>query len=207
MGLCRCHVTRSTRDFYAAGTGIAHILASLIATPGFPFSNKMTFAKLIDQINIRIGRATAWLTLVMVLVTFFIVTLRYVFDSGWIWLQESVNWMHAAVFMLAAAYTLARDEHVRVDIFYREFSPRQKAIVDAAGSLFLLLPVSVFLIWSSWDYVAASWSMKESSREAGGLVFPLVPLLKSFIPIMAVMLLLQGIGMLCRAIIEIRSPR
>jgi TRAP-type mannitol/chloroaromatic compound transport system permease small subunit len=167
----------------------------------------MKFANLIDRINIRIGRATAWLTLVMVLVTFFIVTLRYVFDSGWIWLQESVNWMHAAVFMLAAAYALARDEHVRVDIFYREFSPRGKAIVDAAGSLFLLLPVSVFMLWSSWDYVAASWSIKESSREAGGLVFPLVPLLKSFIPIMAVMLMLQTISMLCRAINAIRSPR
>jgi TRAP-type mannitol/chloroaromatic compound transport system permease small subunit len=163
------------------------------------------FAKLIDRISICIGRATAWLTLVMVLVTFFIVVFRYVFDSGWIWLQESVNWMHAAVFMLAAAYALARDEHVRVDIFYREFSPRGKAIVDAAGSLFLLLPVAVFLLWSSWDYVAASWSMRESSREAGGLVFPLVPLLKSFIPIMAVMLLLQALGILCRGIINMRS--
>ena len=167
----------------------------------------MNFSKLIDEINIRIGRASAWLTLAMVLVTFFIVALRRVFDSGWIWLQESVTWMHAAVFMLAAAYALARDEHVRVDIFYRGFSPRRKALVDAAGSLFLLLPVSVFLIWSSWDYVAASWSIRESSREAGGLVFPFVPLLKSFIPIMSVMLMLQAIGMLCRAIIDIRSTR
>jgi TRAP-type mannitol/chloroaromatic compound transport system permease small subunit len=167
----------------------------------------MKFAQLIDRLNIQIGRATAWLTLVMVLVTFLIVTLRYVFDSGWIWLQESVNWMHAAVFMLAAAYTLARDEHVRVDIFYRDFSPRQKAIVDALGVLLLLLPLSLFLLWASWDYVAASWAIRESSREAGGLVFPLVPLLKSFIPIMAAMLLVQAIGMLCRAIIDIYPSR
>lgn len=167
----------------------------------------MKFAKLIDRFNIQIGRATAWLTLVMVLVTFFIVALRYVFDTGWIWLQESVNWMHAAVFMLASAYTLARDEHVRVDIFYRAFSPRRKAIIDAIGILLLLLPVSVYLVWSSWDYVAASWAIRESSREAGGLVFPLVPLLKSFIPIMATMLLLQGIGMLCRALTTIYPYR
>jgi len=167
----------------------------------------MKFAQLIDRLNIQIGRTTAWLTLVMVLVTFLIVTLRYVFDSGWIWLQESVNWMHAAVFMLAAAYTLARDEHVRVDIFYRDFSPRQKAIVDALGVLLLLLPLSLFLLWASWDYVAASWAIRESSREAGGLVFPLVPLLKSFIPIMAAMLLVQAIGMLCRAIIDIYPSR
>lgn len=172
-----------------------------------PVFQKVNVAKLIDGINIRIGRATAWLVLVMVLVTFLIVALRYVFDSGWIWLQESVTWMHAAVFTLAAAYALARDEHVRVDIFYRNFSPRRKALVDAAGSLFLLLPVSVFLIWSSWDYVAAAWSIRESSREAGGLIFPFVPILKSFIPIMSAMLLLQAIGMLCRAIIDIRAPR
>jgi len=165
----------------------------------------MNFAKLIDRFNIQIGTATAWLTLVMVVLTFMIVALRYVFDTGWIWLQESVNWMHAAVFMLAAAYTLAQDEHVRVDIFYRDFSLRRKAIVDVTGIVFLLLPVSVFLIWSSWDYVAASWAIRESSREAGGLVFPLVPLLKSFIPLMAIMLLLQGIGMLCRAVNDIRS--
>lgn len=165
----------------------------------------MNFARLIEQFNIRIGRAAAWLTLFMVVLTFLIVALRYVFDTGWIWLQESVNWMHATVFMLAAAYTLARDEHVRVDIFYRDFTPRSKAIVDAAGVLLLLLPVSVFLIWSSWDYVAASWAIRESSREAGGLMFPFVPLLKSCIPAMAIMLLLQGIGMLVRAITVIRS--
>jgi len=167
----------------------------------------VTFAKLIDQINIRIGRAVAWLTLAMVFVTFFIVALRRVFDSGWIWLQESVTWMHAAVFMLAAAYTLARDEHVRVDIFYRDFSPRKKAIVDAVGSLCLLGPVAAFLAWSSWGYVAASWAIRESSREAGGLVFPMVPLLKTFIPLMAVMLLLQAIGILFRAVMDIRSAR
>ena len=167
----------------------------------------MTIARLIDRLNMQIGRAIAWLTLAMVLLTFTIVGLRYLFDTGWIWLQESVNWMHAAVFMLAAAYTLARDEHVRVDIFYRDFSPRQKAIVDAVGVIFLLLPFSIFLIWSSWDYVAASWAIRESSREAGGLVFPLVPLLKSFIPIMAAMLTLQAIGLFCRAIIDIKQSR
>ena len=164
----------------------------------------MKFATLIDRFNTHVGRAIAWLTLIMVLLTFLIVALRYIFDTGWIWLQETVNWMHAGVFMLAAAYTLARDEHVRVDIFYRDFSPRRQSMVDAAGVLFLLLPFSVFLVWSSWDYVAASWSIRESSREAGGLVYPLVPLLKTFIPIMAVMLALQAVGIFCRAIIGLK---
>jgi len=74
---------------------------------------------LIDRFNIAIGRTTAWLTLAMVIVSFVIVVIRYVFDSGFIWLQESLTWMHATVFMLGAAYTMQRDEHVRVDIFYR----------------------------------------------------------------------------------------
>lgn len=160
---------------------------------------------MIDRINIAIGRLTAWLTLAMVLVTFVVVVLRYMFDLGWIWLQESVTWMHAAVFMLAAAYTLARDEHVRVDIFYRGMQPRQQALVDATGTVLFLIPVTVFLIGSSLNYVNLSWRMRETSQEAGGLVFPLVPIMKSFIPMMSALLLLQAVGMLVRSIMVIRS--
>ena len=113
----------------------------------------MQFMDVLERINVHIGRAIAWLTLIMVLVTFVIVVMRYLFDSGWIWLQESVTWMHAAVFMLTAAYTLVREEHVRVDIFYRRFSPRARALVDAVGTALLLIPVTVFIIFTSWDYV------------------------------------------------------
>ena len=85
----------------------------------------MTFAGVttaIDTLNRSIGRVTAWLTLAMVLVIFCVVVLRYLFDTGWIWLQESVTWMHAAVFMLGAAYTLQDDGHVREPIvaYYEE---------------------------------------------------------------------------------------
>lgn len=158
-----------------------------------------------ERINIAIGRAVSWLTLAMVIVTFVIVVLRYVFDLGWIWLQETVTWMHAAVFMLAAAYTLAHDDHVRVDVFYGGFSPRRKAIVDAAGAALFLIPVCGFLIWSSWDYVSISWSIRESSREAGGLAFPLTSILKTFIPLMATMLMMQAVVMLTRALARLRS--
>lgn len=154
----------------------------------------------LERINVIIGRGVAWLALVMVLTTFIIVVMRYLFDSGWIWLQESITWMHAAVFMLAAAYTLAREEHVRVDIFYRQFSVRNKAIVDAVGAIFLLLPVAVFIIIVSWDYVMISWKIHETSREAGGLIYPFPSILKSLIPLMSLMLLLQGVVLLSRAI-------
>ncbi len=159
----------------------------------------------LERINVIIGRGVAWLTLAMVLTTFIIVVMRYLFDSGWIWLQESITWMHAAVFMLAAAYTLAREEHVRVDIFYRQFSMRGQALVDAAGAIFLLIPVAVFIIVVSWDYVMISWKIHETSREAGGLIYPFPSILKSLIPLMSVMLLLQGVVLLSRAMQRIST--
>ncbi|MDH3978494.1 MAG: TRAP transporter small permease subunit [Gammaproteobacteria bacterium] len=167
----------------------------------------MRFIDVLERINVLIGRSVSWLTLVMVLVTFLIVVMRYVFGIGWIWLQESVTWMHAAVFMLAAAYTLTREEHVRVDIFYRKLSPHKRAFIDAFGSLCLLTPVALFVLYVSWDYVATSWQIKESSPEAGGLIYPFPSLLKTLIPAMAVMLLLQGLVMLIRAVSRLLGKR
>ena len=149
------------------------------------------------------GTVIAWLTVTMVLVTFVIVVLRYAFDLGWISMQESVTWMHAAVFMLGAAYTLKRDEHVRVDIFYRRMSDRRKAIVDLLGTLMFLLPMALFLAISSWDYVYTSWIIREASREAGGLPYPFVPVLKSLIPVTAGMLMLQGLANILGAILTL----
>jgi TRAP-type mannitol/chloroaromatic compound transport system permease small subunit len=140
------------------------------------------------------GRIVAWLTLPMVLGTFVVVVLRYAFDVGWIWMQEGIMWIHAVVFMLASAYTLHHDGHVRVDVFYGPMSERRKACVNLLGTLLFLLPVAVFLIVESWDYVAASWAIREGSREAGGLPYPLVPLLKTLIPVTAATLVLQGIA-------------
>ena len=147
------------------------------------------------------GRAVSWLTLGMVLVTFLVVVLRYVFDTGWIALQESINYMHALVFLIGAAYTLRHNEHVRVDIFYCRLSERGRAWVDFIGGLFILLPVMVFIIWTSWAYVIDSWSVHEGSREAGGL--PGIFLLKSVILLMAALLILQGLAMMLKAIATI----
>ena len=153
------------------------------------------------------GRITAWLALVMVLVTCIVVVLRYVFDLGFIWLQESVTWMHAVVFMLGAAFALQRDEHVRVDVFYREFCERRRAIVDVLGVLIFLLPLCMYIGWSAWDFVAASWKIKEASRESGGLPYPMVPLLKSVLSLMPAMLALQGVALLLRSVTVLRGER
>lgn len=146
----------------------------------------------LDRIADRTGRAVAWLALALVLVTFSVVVLRYLFEIGSIALQESILYLHASLFLLGAAYTLKTDSHVRVDIVYRHLPARRRALIDLLGALFLLLPVCGFLLWISWDYVATAWSLREGSRETGGL--PYVYLLKTLIPIAAGLLILQGIS-------------
>lgn len=159
----------------------------------------------LDRISIVSGRLTSWLTVVMVVVTFVIVVMRYVFDAGAVWLQESVVWMHAVVFMIGAAYTLQQDEHVRVDIFYRAMSERRRAWVDLLGTLLFLLPLCSFLGYKAWDFVAVSWQLAESSREPGGMPYPFVPLLKSVLVIMPLLLALQGVSILVRALRVLRD--
>jgi TRAP-type mannitol/chloroaromatic compound transport system permease small subunit len=160
----------------------------------------------IDALNRRIGEGTAWLTLVMVVVTFTIVVLRYAFGIGPVFLQESVTWMHAAVFMLGGAYALQRDEHVRVDIFYSRMSPSGRALVDGVGVLVFLFPLCAFIIYESFDYVSASWSIREGARDAGGLPYPLISLLKSILILMPVLVALQGLSLLMASVLRIRGP-
>ena len=153
----------------------------------------------IDRLNGAIGRGAAWLALFIVLVQFAVVVLRYAWGTGSIWLQESIIYAHAAMFMLAAGWVLQTGAHVRVDIFYADASPRQKAIIDLLGTLLLLLPFAAVLIWFSVPYVARSFAILERSREASGV--PFVYLLKSLIPIFAVLLVLQGFAQAIRAAI------
>lgn len=141
----------------------------------------------------------------MVIVTFIVVVLRYVFDIGFIWVQESIIWMHAVVFMLGAAYTLREDEHVRVDVFYRGMSERGRAWVDLLGVLVFLLPLCVFLAWNSIDFVLQSWRIGESSREPGGLPFPFIPMLKAVILLMPVTVGLQGAALFLRSLAIVRK--
>jgi len=150
----------------------------------------------IDRVTDNTGKIISWLTLFMVLLTFLIVVLRYGFNLGWIAMQESVLYFHGTVFMLGAAYTLKADGHVRVDIFYQHFSNKGKALVNLLGSLFLLLPVCIFIFYISFDYVATSWRIMEKSSEAGGL--PFVYLSKSLLLLLAITLSLQGISEVCR---------
>jgi len=157
----------------------------------------ITFVNLVDRLNERIGRGVAWMTLLMVLLTFLVVILRYVYAVGWVWLQESYVWLHGMVFMLGAGYTLLHNGHVRVDIFYRPNGLRYKAIIDLFGSLLLLLPLVGVVVYVSYDYVLDSWLRLESSREAGGL--PALFLLKTVILLFCLLIGLQGLSLAARS--------
>src|SRR4051794_21795564 len=164
-----------------------------------------TLAERIDRLNTAIGRAASWCALAIVLIGFAVVLMRYVLGLGSIWLQETIIYAHAALFLLAAAWTLKENGHVRVDMFYASASPRVKAWVDLLGSLLLLLPFCIAIIWFSWPYVARSWAIFERWCETSGL--PLVFLLKTLIPIFAVLLALQGIAMAIRALITLKMQQ
>ena len=165
-----------------------------------PVMNALTtMVRLIDKLNEIIGRGIAWLTLAMVLIGFVVVMLRYVFSIGFVWMQESYVWLHGMTFMLAAGYTLLHDGHVRVDIFYRTASIRNKAWVDLFGSLVLVLPVLVLVWLQALPYVLDSWTRLEGSREAGGL--PGLFLLKSVILVFCVTMGLQALSMAGRSVL------
>ncbi len=157
---------------------------------------EVAFGRL-DRLIRVLGLSVSWLTLLMVVLTLLIVVLRKWFGIGSIALQESVLYAHATVIMIGIAITWRVDEHVRVDVFYRRASIRARARIDLIGMLLLLLPLCVFLFLVSIDYVLSSWGWTsrgwtgqlEGSPEAGGL--PLVFALKTLLPVMALLLLLQ----------------
>jgi len=161
-------------------------------------------ANAIDRLNAAIGRATAWLALVIVVLQFALVVARYLLSLGSIWASEAVIYAHAGLFLLAAAWTLQAGGHVRVDIFYADARPRIKALIDLIGGLLFLLPFTLVLLWLSAPYAARSWVVLERSQEASGL--PLVFVLKTLIPVLAVLMALQGVAQIIRAMAVLIPP-
>ena len=160
-----------------------------------------TIAQTIDSVSRRVGNAVAFAAIAMALVTTTVVILRYGFGQGAIAAQESVLYLHGALFMLGAAPTLLTDKHVRVDVFYRNFTDRQKHWVNTIGHTVFTLPFCTLIVFGSWGYVSESWSIMESSPEPGGI--PAVFLLKTLIPAMALLLALQAVSLIIQGLIEL----
>jgi TRAP-type mannitol/chloroaromatic compound transport system permease small subunit len=159
----------------------------------------------LEAVNAGVGSAVRWLALAMVLLQFAVVVLRYVFGISYIFLNESVLYMHAALFMLGAGYTLLVDAHVRVDIFYNKLSRRGRAAIDLAGTLGFLLPSMIVLAWFTWPSVRNSWAVLEGPISVGGI--PASFLLKSLIPAFCGLLAVQGLAAALADLLRLREDK
>lgn len=155
----------------------------------------------VDRLNGLIGSAAAWLLLPVVFLAFSVVALRYVANIGYPWFSESYTWLNGAIVMLAAAYVLREEGHVRVDLFYRRLSSRGKAWVDLLGVWTLLLPMVGSTVYLSLPIVERSWRMREASPTPDGLGF--LFLLKASVLVFCALLLLQGLAMSSRALLTL----
>ena len=160
-----------------------------------------SLARAIDELNERIGRVVAWAALLMVLVQFAVVLMRYVYGLNFIFMQESIVYLHAVLFMLGAGYTLLHGGHVRVDILYAGATPRTKAWVDLIGVIVFLIPVCAIILSFSFPYVQSSWAVFEGSRETSGI--QAVFLLKTVILVFAILILLQGVALALHSVVAI----
>lgn len=159
----------------------------------------------LDRINAAVGSVVMWFAIGMMLIQFAIVVLRYVFGMSFIFVAEAEMYLHAALFMLGAGYTLLHDGHVRVDIFYGSASPRRKAWIDLFGTVVFLLPTCWVILTYTWPYVRRSWQIMEGAISVGGI--PASFLLKSLITAFAVLLLVQGLAMGLRNLAVLLAPR
>ncbi|SER80166.1 TRAP-type mannitol/chloroaromatic compound transport system, small permease component [Tranquillimonas rosea] len=159
----------------------------------------------LDRVNRITGATVRWIALVMVILQFGVVLLRYVFGISDIALNESVLYLHATLFMLGAGYTLLVDGHVRVDIFYAKARRGTRAGIDVFGHLVLLIPAMLALLYWSWPSVRNAWAIREGPISVGGI--PAVYLLKTLIPAFCVLLIVQSVACLLRELARLRAGR
>jgi TRAP-type mannitol/chloroaromatic compound transport system permease small subunit len=156
-------------------------------------------SRIIDRINTLVGYLCGFFAFTMVIVVFTVVVMRYGFSIGFIWMQEVYVWLHSFIFMLGSGFTYLANEHVRIDVFYRDASNKYKATVDLLGNFFLLAPF-LYIIWKySYPFVYRSFLMNEVSREAGGM--PALFILKSAILWFCLVLFLQLISNVSKSIL------
>lgn len=153
----------------------------------------------VSGFNRLVGNLFSWLSLGIVVVCFTVVVQRYVFATSFVWMQDLYVWLNGAMFTAVAGFALLRNDHVRVDIFYRPAGTPAKAVVDLIGVVFFLLPFCLVVGVYAWDYVARSWRLHEASANVGGM--PGLFILKSFIIFFAVSVAAQGIAMALRSIL------
>ncbi|MBF0193251.1 MAG: TRAP transporter small permease subunit [Magnetococcales bacterium] len=161
-------------------------------------------AGIIDSINERVGQLVSWVSFVLVIVVLIDVIMRYMFNSSYVFVQELEWHMFAFLFLLSAGYTLLYDQHVRVDLFYQQFSPKTKALINLLGVIFFLLPGCYLIIWVSIPWVITAYEIGEISPDPGGI--PARFIVKAFVPIGFVLLMLQGVSLGINSLKILLSP-
>ncbi len=159
------------------------------------------FADAVDRLNSWVGRTVSWAMVPVVLVAFAVVFLRYALGKGFPWLQEVYVWLHGAAFMAAAGWVLQQDGHVRVDLIYKRLGQRGKAWIELIGVFLFLMPMVGLMGWWALPAVQRSWRLMERSPTADGLQFMYA--LKGFAMVFCVLVMLQGLAMVARAILVI----
>lgn len=154
--------------------------------------------RVIDGVNEAVGRVVSWVCILLVLVTVTDVTMRYGFARGSVAMQEMEWHLFSLIFLLGAGYTLKHNAHVRVDIFYNRLSERKRACIDLLGGFLLLIPFVMATLYTSYDFVAKAWQVREHSVNPGGL--PTWYLLKTAIPVGFGLLGLQAVAEVLRAL-------
>ena len=160
-----------------------------------------TLSRRIDALNEWVGRATAWVTLGLVLVVFVDVVMRYLFKTSFVFTQELEWHLFAFIFLIGAGYTLLHDGHVRVDIIYQRLGAKGQAWVNLIGVMMLLIPGCILVLITSWKFVWNAWTIQEGSPDPGGI--PLRFLVKGCIPAGFTLLLLQGISLGIHSLLQI----
>ncbi len=161
-------------------------------------------AGMLDKTVARIGRAAAWLTLLLVLLVAGDVLFRYLWHVSSVAEQEFEWHVLAVIAMLGASYTLQQGEHVRVDIFYERYSLRVKRWMDIFFPALVVVPTMLFITWLSLHFVGMSWEIDEGSPDPGGL--PGRYVIKAFVPLGFLLIVLQGIAMTLYGILQLNQP-
>jgi TRAP-type mannitol/chloroaromatic compound transport system permease small subunit len=157
------------------------------------------FVSAISGLNAAIGKAFSWLAFATVIACFWVVVQRYLFSTTHLWLQDLYVWLGGAMFMAVGGFALMRDDHVRVDIFYRPAPVRSKALRDLVGVVLFLIPYCVVTWIYAFPYVRRSWALLEPSSNPGGM--PGLYILKTFILLFILLVGLQGVAMAFRSIL------
>ena len=152
--------------------------------------------KILNIFSEKIGGISSLLILFLILLVSVSVILRYVLSIGFIWIQDLYIWIHAIFILLGISYTLKMDNHVRIDLLYRNLNKKKRNLINLIGLIIFAIPLTYILLVNGLDYFTRSYNLNEGSKESGGL--PNIYILKFFIFFLGILLLLE----ICRQILS-----